>query len=78
MFALEKEGNLWTIAAVGWMVGQTPVVFTIQLPDSSGVHGGYNRMILKRCLSDIAKNFSLGFSWSVFDSDGNEITMESS
>jgi len=72
-FALEGESKLWTITALGRMVGQTPIVFTLKMPDSSGKHGGYNRMILKNCMSDLAKYFTLGFSWVIFDSDTNEV-----
>ena len=74
-FALEGEKRLWTIKAVGRMVGGTPIVFTVQTPDASGVHGAYPRMILSRCMEKLAEQFTPGFSWRIFDADINEVDL---
>ena len=70
-FAIKNVEKLWTIKAVGRMVGQTPVVFTVQTPDAS--NDGYSRMILVRCMNDLAGHFSLWFSWDIFDSDNEKV-----
>jgi hypothetical protein len=72
-YALKDEKKLWTIKAIGRMVGQTPVVFTIQTPDASGIMGAYPRMILANSMTSLAEHFTLGFSWRIFDADTYEV-----
>lgn len=72
-YALKDEKKLWTIKAIGRMVGQTPIVFTVQTPDASGIMGAYPRMILANCMKDLAEHFTLGFSWRIFDANTQEV-----
>ena len=72
-YAEGKPLNLWTIKAVGRVVGQLPFVFTIQTPDLSGEYCGYDRMMLNRMMDGLSKRCVLGFSWSVYDDDDKEV-----
>lgn len=74
-FALKGKERLWTIKGLGYMIGQTPIVFTIQMPDAS--ENSYARMIFARCMNALEEQFSLGFSWKIFDDDLQEVPRSS-
>jgi hypothetical protein len=72
-YVADKKMSLWTVKAVGRIVGQTPFVFTIQMPDLFLDNRAFDRMILSNCMLGLKKHFACGFSWSVFDDDGNKV-----